>query len=216
MVADYSYSGSRGTKDFQRQPPRTAREIEERERGERVGTCRSTCSSSTSKHMLFCNIRSNVDRQVLLIVRKHTKLVQVELQQEVENLRRENKLITSAWYDMTTRLQSNTVILQRKSEAPRSWLGKQRAAVGGNGSQVSSAFLDPLIGSIYLSCARVGGSTDTIPHAWRLRPSSRLRLTLPFSSRLRYSLFSLGNLIEHRVRYSRTPFHTRHLKLGGP
>ncbi|PVI08640.1 hypothetical protein DM02DRAFT_608014 [Periconia macrospinosa] len=56
-----------------------------------------------------------------------------ELQAEVENLRRENKLITSAWYDMTTRLQSNTVILQRKSEAPRSWLGKQRAAVGNNG-----------------------------------------------------------------------------------
>ncbi|KAF2736886.1 hypothetical protein EJ04DRAFT_432166 [Polyplosphaeria fusca] len=55
----------------------------------------------------------------------------IELQQEVEHLRRENKLITSAWYDMTTRLQSNTVILQRKSEAPKSWLGKQRGVVGG-------------------------------------------------------------------------------------
>jgi protein HOOK3 len=54
---------------------------------------------------------------------------QAELQQEVENLKRENKLITSAWYDMTTRLQSNTVILQRK-EAPRSWLGKQRNLLG--------------------------------------------------------------------------------------
>lgn len=54
-----------------------------------------------------------------------------ELQQEVENLRRENHLITSAWYDMTTRLQSNTVILQRRSEAPKGWLGKQRVAVGG-------------------------------------------------------------------------------------
>jgi hypothetical protein len=39
---------------------------------------------------------------------------------------------------MTSRLQSNTVILQRKSEAPRSWLGKQRAAVG-NGSLVSNS-----------------------------------------------------------------------------
>jgi protein HOOK3 len=56
---------------------------------------------------------------------------QVELQAEVESLRRENKLIMSAWYDMTTRLQSNTVILQRKSEAPKSWLGKQRVVVGG-------------------------------------------------------------------------------------
>ncbi|KAJ4402479.1 hypothetical protein N0V91_007193 [Didymella pomorum] len=58
----------------------------------------------------------------------------VELQQEVENLRRENKLITSAWYDMTMRLQSNTVVLQRRSEAPKSWLGKQRVAVGGSSS----------------------------------------------------------------------------------
>lgn len=57
--------------------------------------------------------------------------IQAELQQEIENLRRENNLITSAWYDMTSRLQSNTVILQRRSEAPKGWLGKQRAAVGG-------------------------------------------------------------------------------------
>ncbi|EAT90866.2 hypothetical protein SNOG_01217 [Parastagonospora nodorum SN15] len=61
---------------------------------------------------------------------------QVELQQEVENLRRENQLITSAWYDMTSRLQSNTVILQRRSEAPKSWLGKQRVTVGGAGTTV--------------------------------------------------------------------------------
>jgi protein HOOK3 len=63
---------------------------------------------------------------------------QAELQQEVENLRRENQLITSAWYDMTSRLQSNTVILQRRSEAPKSWLGKQRVAVGGAGGTVRS------------------------------------------------------------------------------
>lgn len=61
---------------------------------------------------------------------------QAELQEEVENLRRENQLITSAWYDMTSRLQSNTVILQRRSEAPKSWLGKQRVAVGGAGNIV--------------------------------------------------------------------------------
>jgi protein HOOK3 len=67
----------------------------------------------------------------LLYFCKETNTAQVELQQEVENLRRENALITSAWYDMTTRLQSNTVILQRRSEAPKGWLGKQRAAVGG-------------------------------------------------------------------------------------
>jgi hypothetical protein len=58
--------------------------------------------------------------------------IQVELQQEVENLRRENALVKSMWYDMNQRLLSNTVILQRRSEAPKGWLGKQRAAVGGS------------------------------------------------------------------------------------
>ncbi|KAF2443778.1 hypothetical protein P171DRAFT_362724 [Karstenula rhodostoma CBS 690.94] len=53
-----------------------------------------------------------------------------ELQAGLDNLRRENRLITSAWYDMTSRLQSNTVVLQRKSESPKSFLGKQRAIVG--------------------------------------------------------------------------------------
>ncbi|KAF2264281.1 hypothetical protein CC78DRAFT_246215 [Lojkania enalia] len=53
------------------------------------------------------------------------------LRQELENLHRENRLMTSAWYDITSRLQSNTVVLQRKSEAPRSWLGKQRIVVAG-------------------------------------------------------------------------------------
>ncbi|CAG5154179.1 uncharacterized protein ALTATR162_LOCUS3499 [Alternaria atra] len=59
------------------------------------------------------------------------KQTQVELQQEVENLRRENALVKSMWYDMNQRLLSNTVILQRRSEAPKGWLGKQRAVVGG-------------------------------------------------------------------------------------
>lgn len=59
---------------------------------------------------------------------------QMELQQEVENLRRENALVKSMWYDMNSRLLSNTVILQRRSEAPKGWLGKQRAAVGGGAS----------------------------------------------------------------------------------
>ena len=43
----------------------------------------------------------------------------------------------SAWYDMTSRLQTNTVVLHRKSEVPKSWLGKQRMVVGGSGSLVS-------------------------------------------------------------------------------
>lgn len=63
-----------------------------------------------------------------------SKKASEETQQELLNLRRENKLITSAWYDLTCRLQSNTVVLQRRSEAPKSWLAHQRAVVGGAGS----------------------------------------------------------------------------------
>lgn len=80
--------------------------------------------------------KGSVGIQAELLEATMANLHQVELQQEVENLRRENKLITSAWYDMTMRLQSNTVVLQRRSEAPKSWLGKQRLAVGGSSSLV--------------------------------------------------------------------------------
>ncbi|WXC66770.1 hypothetical protein SNK03_012549 [Fusarium graminearum] len=49
----------------------------------------------------------------------------------IRNLERENSLIASAWYDLTSRLQSNHVVLQRRHEAPRSWLNKQRQMVNG-------------------------------------------------------------------------------------
>jgi protein HOOK3 len=51
------------------------------------------------------------------------------LRQQLDQLRRENKLMASAWYDMTTRLQSNTVHLSRRAEGGRSWLGRMRTAV---------------------------------------------------------------------------------------
>ncbi|KAF5542166.1 hook3 [Fusarium mexicanum] len=51
--------------------------------------------------------------------------------QIIRNLERENALISSAWYDLTSRLQSNHVVLQRRHEAPRSWLNKQRQMVNG-------------------------------------------------------------------------------------
>jgi hypothetical protein len=51
----------------------------------------------------------------------------------IVNLERENKLLATAWYDLTCRLQSNTVMLARRQEPPKSWIGKQRAAVAGAG-----------------------------------------------------------------------------------
>ncbi|CAI4219695.1 unnamed protein product [Parascedosporium putredinis] len=52
-------------------------------------------------------------------------------EQTIKNLQRENALITSAWYDLSSRLQSNHVVLQRRNDAPRSWLNKQRQLVNG-------------------------------------------------------------------------------------
>ncbi|KAL2066457.1 hypothetical protein VTL71DRAFT_2528 [Oculimacula yallundae] len=47
----------------------------------------------------------------------------------VKNLTRENALMATAWYDLTSRLQSNHVVLQRRQDAPKSWLNKQRMMV---------------------------------------------------------------------------------------
>ncbi|KAK0740294.1 hypothetical protein B0T18DRAFT_206601 [Schizothecium vesticola] len=52
-----------------------------------------------------------------------------EHDQRVKTLERENTLITTAWYDITSRLQSNHVVLQRRQDAPKSWLNKQRQMV---------------------------------------------------------------------------------------
>ncbi|KAG9662201.1 hypothetical protein KCU95_g19242, partial [Aureobasidium melanogenum] len=48
---------------------------------------------------------------------------------EFAALQRENKLMTSAWFDLSSRLQSNTVMLGRRKESPKSFLGKQRQLV---------------------------------------------------------------------------------------
>jgi hypothetical protein len=45
-------------------------------------------------------------------------------------------MISTAWYDLTSRLQSNHVVLQRKDQ-PKSWLNKQRQMVNGK--------MDPLV-----------------------------------------------------------------------
>ncbi|KAI0376376.1 hypothetical protein F5Y04DRAFT_266410 [Hypomontagnella monticulosa] len=49
--------------------------------------------------------------------------------QIIKNLQRENAMIATAWYDLTSRLQSNHVVLQRRHDVPKSWLNKQRQMV---------------------------------------------------------------------------------------
>lgn len=53
--------------------------------------------------------------------------------QEIENLSRENALMATAWYELSSRLQQNNVDLQRRAE-PRSWLNKQRKGLMGVGA----------------------------------------------------------------------------------
>ncbi|KAI4153989.1 MAG: hypothetical protein L6R39_001466 [Caloplaca ligustica] len=54
------------------------------------------------------------------------------LRAENTNLKREQRLMASAFHDQASRLQVTTVTLQRQSEQPASWLGKQRRIVEGN------------------------------------------------------------------------------------
>ncbi|RQM06759.1 hypothetical protein DH86_00002731 [Scytalidium sp. 3C] len=51
------------------------------------------------------------------------------LESENKNLKRELSLMTSAWYDIMSRLQSNAMVLQRRPDAPKGWLNKQRQMI---------------------------------------------------------------------------------------
>ncbi|MCJ1314473.1 hypothetical protein MMC25_008155 [Agyrium rufum] len=51
------------------------------------------------------------------------------LQSDLENMKRENKLMASAFYDLSSRIQMSNVTLQRRTGQPRSFLNKQRQQV---------------------------------------------------------------------------------------
>lgn len=74
------------------------------------------------KHELLRKLKASQDGSAALAEKTH-------LETKLRNLQRENALMSTAWYDLTSRLQSNHVVLQRRSEAPRSWIGKQRQMV---------------------------------------------------------------------------------------
>ncbi|KAL1891104.1 hypothetical protein Cpir12675_005112 [Ceratocystis pirilliformis] len=47
----------------------------------------------------------------------------------IKNLLRENALVTTAWYDINSRVQSSHVVVQRRQDTPHSWINKQRHMV---------------------------------------------------------------------------------------
>ncbi|KAF7197953.1 Protein Hook-like 1 [Pseudocercospora fuligena] len=71
-------------------------------------------------------------RKELEILQKQPK--EAPPPQDVAMLQRENRLMATAWYDLSSRLQNNGVSLGRRRQEPKSWIGKQRAAVGPNSS----------------------------------------------------------------------------------
>lgn len=58
--------------------------------------------------------------------------------EEVELLDRENLLMATAYHDQASRLQMNSVVLLRRSDAQASWLNQQRVAL--DSSVVGSPF----------------------------------------------------------------------------
>ncbi|KAI5368184.1 Putative CH domain superfamily protein [Septoria linicola] len=54
--------------------------------------------------------------------------------QDLAALQRENRLMATAWYDLSSRLQNNGVSLGRRRQEPKSWIGRQRNMVGPSSS----------------------------------------------------------------------------------
>ncbi|KAK4580347.1 hypothetical protein LTR86_000550 [Recurvomyces mirabilis] len=52
--------------------------------------------------------------------------------QDLAALQRENRLMTSAWYDLSSRIQQQGVSVGRRRYEPKSWIGKQRQLIGPN------------------------------------------------------------------------------------
>lgn len=103
---------------------------------------------------IFINLKAitNNPSQIFQIRTLRTRLAQAEASlaainrtnEESPNSRTGNEALqteldkmSDAWYDITRRLQSDAVVMQRRSEAPRSWLGKMRRVVGSTVRTVS-------------------------------------------------------------------------------
>lgn len=98
-----------------------------------------TCMSIADNHLQRVE-----DQDAEIAKLKKAGLTQQTPSKDFAALQRENKLMTSAWFDLSSRLQSNTVMVGRRKETPKSFLGKQRAVVtpliaGGQVRQTSRA-----------------------------------------------------------------------------
>lgn len=81
----------------------------------------------------IANILQRAEQQTMEIANLKSKAASAPAQatplKDLAALQRENKLMASAWFDLSSRLQSNTVMVGRRKESAKSFLGKQRAIV---------------------------------------------------------------------------------------
>lgn len=99
------------------------------ELAERIEKSRRSATEATNalqdKESTITTLRGELEKA------KKAPPVQVKMDsKDMENLKRENQLMTSAWYDLTARVSAGGGMVGRRKESPKSWLGKQRAIVG--------------------------------------------------------------------------------------
>ncbi|KAL1306446.1 hypothetical protein AAFC00_005145 [Neodothiora populina] len=93
-----------------------------------TATCLADRIESARADSAAANKRAEDQAKELATIKK-TMPTQQAPSKDYTILQRENKLMASAWFDLSSRLQSNTVMVGRRKESPKSFLGKQRAEV---------------------------------------------------------------------------------------
>ncbi|CAD6505642.1 BgTH12-01132 [Blumeria graminis f. sp. triticale] len=107
------------------------------EKLENAGSVQSLNNQNTQDEIFETNehdktIQPN-EQKPKTLSKENVNILSLTSECQIKNLARENALIATAWYDLTNRIQSNHVVLQRRQEAPKSWLNKQRQMVDTTG-----------------------------------------------------------------------------------
>lgn len=120
----------------QLQSKSSARDRELSEKNQLVATLRSNMSPPDSL--------PNSEAKTFPEEGYNNKLMEHDLQKQdcqaenyslIRNLSRENALLTTAWYGITMEIQSNYVVMQRRTEKPKNWLSEQRQLVSAVGKR---------------------------------------------------------------------------------
>lgn len=108
--------------------------LEEQQRGiDLDAEARHKAEQQAQEHeMTIANLRKELETS------SKQKVEAVPPAQDMAALQRENHLMATAWYDLSSRIQNNGVALGRRRQEPKSWIGKQRALVSPASGMVST------------------------------------------------------------------------------